>query len=455
MRLAIVGGKVFDPAADWHGQERDLYIQDGRLVEYLPAVDAVIQARGLAVTPAALEIRSAAAAFGQNYLRLWGLWPTPREMGETYALLGYTHIHEPYLTLQTANYVHRELAAIPVVDASASLVLNLQEFDLWLREPERHADLAEAWAYLLEQTRALDLRLVEPWVRFRPDFLRPRWLTTAAVLERLLPLVQQRGLPLTLEASPELLQGDLPVQPGLHLSNLGPALTDPETADRALALLAQGISADMGLLPPASRTDLPAHPVQVDLGWFQPFDPLPPVSPPVARRALHLALAGRDYHLAFSVSSLGQIPPPSFPHVFAWLGNAASRRQDWGEGQPGEELTFLQWLRATRTLPARYLGLADRGHLQPGARADVALYDLPRAGAWPETCRRCRLLLKAGQVVVQNFTVVHPEVAKVTYYRRGQGAPNKLAADLCQQRSLRPENIWVRLSEPGRWQQVA
>jgi len=455
MRLAIVGGKVFDPAGNWQGQERDLYILDGRLVEYLPAVDVVIQARGLAVTPAGLEIRSAVAGFGQNYLRLWGVWPSPRELGQTYALLGYTHIHEPYLTFQTANYVHRELAAIPLVDTSASLVLNLQEFDLWLRDPARHAELAETWAYLLEHTRTLDLRLVEPWVKFRQDFLRPRGLQTAAVVEQLLSVVNKRGLPLTLEATPELLALDLPVQPGLHLSSLGPALTEPGSVERALALLARGTFADMGLLPPTSRPGLPAHPVRVDLGWFQPFDLMPPVDPQVAGRALHLALAGKEYQLAFSVACLGQTPPSSFPHIFTWLGNAANRRQDWGEGQPGEEMTFYQWLRATRTLPARYLGLADRGHLQPGARADVALYDLPQTGGWPESCRRCRLLLKAGHVVVQNFTLVQPEAAKVTYYRRGPGTPNKLATEFCRQRTLRPENLRVRRLGPGRWQQVA
>lgn len=72
MRLAIVGGRVFDPAGGEAGQERDLYSDNGYLVEYLPTVDQVLNVHGLAVTPAGLEIRSSVARFGQNFLRLWG-----------------------------------------------------------------------------------------------------------------------------------------------------------------------------------------------------------------------------------------------------------------------------------------------------------------------------------------------------------------------------------------------
>ena len=97
-------------------------------------MDQIIDARGLAVTPGAIDLRSSVAGYGHNYLRLWGALPSPRQLGESYALLGYTHIHEPYLTVATANYVHHELAAIPIVDTSASLTLNLRDFDLWLRD---------------------------------------------------------------------------------------------------------------------------------------------------------------------------------------------------------------------------------------------------------------------------------------------------------------------------------
>ena len=420
----------------------------------LPAVDRVIQAQGLAVTPAGLDIRSPVARLGQNYLRLWGGLPSPRELGETYALLGYTHIHEPYLTLQTANYVHQELAALPVVDTSASLVVNLQDVDLWLQDPEKLPAVGDAWAYFMTSSRALDLRVVEPFVRFRQDYYRHRTLATEAVVERLLHLLTQRGLRLTLEATPELLAAQLPVQPGFHISGLGAALTDEVLAARALSLLAAGIPGDMGLLPPAPRPDLPRRPVRVDQGWLQPFDLNPTVDPAVARRSLRLAVQARAYGLAFSVASLLQTPPATWPRLFSWLADADSRRRDWGRDLPSEEYHFLDWLRATRTLPAQYLGLPDRGHLQPGARADVALYDLPGRGGWQESCRRCRLLLKAGEIVVQNYAVVQPRVAKTTYFRHLPVQPNQLVADICQYRSFRFEHLRVQPQTPIHWQQV-
>ncbi len=455
MRLAIVGGRVYDPLVGWEGQERDLFIEAGRLVAELPTVDQVINARGLVVTPAALEIRSPVAGFGTNLLRLWGGLPAPRKLGQTYALLGYTHIHEPCLTLTTAGYVHRELAAIPVVDTSASLMLNLRDFDLWLRDPAKEAEVAAAWAFLQEHTRAMDLRVVEPFVRFRQDVYRPRTLTVPAAVSRLLAVAAQRRLRLTLEATPELLAMDLPVVPGLHLGGLGPALADDRLVDRALEHLAAGLPGDMGLLPPAAPAGLPSVPVQIDLGWWQPFQPLPPLDPAAARRALRLALAGRSASLAFSVASCVLTPPDSFPRLYGWLGDAASRRHDWGEDLDASAYTFSDWLRATRTLPARHLGLPDRGHLQPGARADLALYDLPVAGTWPAKCRRCRLLLKAGTVVVSNYELVQPEVAKATLYRPTRAEANKLVAELYQFRSFRPENLHVRTLDGVTWQRVS
>lgn len=438
-----------------HGQERDIYLVDGRVVDHLSAVDQVINARGLAVTPAGLEIRSPVARFGQNFLRLWGELPSPRELGHTYALLGYTHVHEPYLTLQTANYVHQELAALPVVDTSASLALNLRDFDLWLQDPEKSAEIGEAWAYLLEYTRSLDLRLVEPFVRFRQDFYRYRTQTEEKVLARLVAVGAQRKLPLTFEATPELLVLDLPLQSGLHLSGLGAALLDDALAERALALLAAGLSGDMGLLPRSPHQGVPNLPIKIDLGWFQPFDLNPMGEPQIAQRALRLALQAKEFHLAFSVASLLQIPPARFPRLFAWLGDAETRRQDWGQGLPETEYSLSDWVRVTRTLPSLYLGLADRGHLQPGARADVALYDLPDPGSWTADCTRCRLLFKAGELVVHNYELVRPEVAKTTYYRRTLAQPNQLVTDLCTSRSFRNENLRVRSVPHIHWQQVA
>jgi formylmethanofuran dehydrogenase subunit A len=59
----------------------------------------------------------------------------------------------------------------------------------------------------------------------------------------------------------------------------------------------------------------------------------------------------------------------------------------------------------TRAAPARLLGLADRGHLGPGARADIAVYndDMDRARMF----RDAHLVFKDGDLVVRDGAVTH------------------------------------------------
>jgi formylmethanofuran dehydrogenase subunit A len=82
--------------------------------------------------------------------------------------------------------------------------------------------------------------------------------------------------------------------------------------------------------------------------------------------------------------------------VFARLPPTARERS--GLAGMGREYTLSEIAIITRAGPARILGLADRGHLAPGARADVTLYapsnDKTRMFALP------RYVLKAGEVVV-------------------------------------------------------
>jgi formylmethanofuran dehydrogenase subunit A len=59
----------------------------------------------------------------------------------------------------------------------------------------------------------------------------------------------------------------------------------------------------------------------------------------------------------------------------------------------------------TRAAPARLLGLKDRGHLAPGARADIAIY---RPGAdLAETFRHAVRVYKDGDCVVRDGELTH------------------------------------------------
>jgi hypothetical protein len=454
MRLKIAGGRLYDPACGWDGEAGDLYIDGGRLVAPLPEVDREIEARGQIVTPGGIELRGQAATYGLDFLRLTGGAPSLQELGETYALLGYTHVHEPFLTAWTAGYVQRQLAVLPVVDTSASLVLNLRDLDLWLGSPEHFEEMGQTLLHVLDRTRALNFRVVEPFVRYRQGFYAPRTIEPEPALEILARLARLTGAPLSLEASPEVLRARLPEPGAFHLAALGPALTADDLVEAALAHLEAGATGDLGLMLPPGRAGQMARPVKIDLGWFGPLDLNPPLDAAPGRRALALALCCQGAPVAFSGAGLARAPVTEYPRLFSWLWDHAARRQDWQDDLGAGRYSLWDWVWATRTLPARLLGLADRGRLSVGARADVAIYDVPTyapPGQWRQYLGRCRTLLKAGEVVVDNYTLVHPGVARATYYRQTGAEATPMLEEICQFQSRRRENLWVPEPLGGPW----
>jgi hypothetical protein len=454
MRLKIAGGRLYDPTCGWDGKVGDLYIEGGRLVAPLPEVDREIEARGQLVTPGGIELRGQVATYGLNFLRLTNGAPSLRELGEAYALLGYTHVHEPFLTTWTASYVQRQLADLPMVDTSASLVLNLRELDQWLGSPEHLVELGQTLLHLLAETRALNFRVVEPFVRYRQDFYAHRTIAPEPALAVLADLARITGLPLSVEASPEVLRASLPEPGAFHLAALGPALTDDDLVEAALAHLEAGATGDLGLMLPGPQAGQTHLPVRIDLGWFRPLDLNPPMDVAVGRRALALALCCQGSQAAFSGAGPVQAPVAEYPRLFSWLWDHAARRQDWQDDLGAGRYSLSEWVWATRTLPARLLGLEDRGRLSPGARADVAIYDVPTyapPGQWHTYLDRCRTLLKAGQIVVENFSLVNPEVPRATYYRETGAEATPMLAEICQFQSLRRENLWVREGLGGPW----
>jgi formylmethanofuran dehydrogenase subunit A len=446
MNIKITGGLIYDPARGRDGAEQDLLIAGDRIVARLPHPDLVIQARGQILAPAGIELRGQVASYGLNFLHLWNPSPTLSELGGLYAAMGYTHVHEPFLTLYTAGYVHRQLAALPLVDTSASLALNLRDLDQSLKSPGDMEELVQTVKFLLEKTRALDLRLVEPFVRYRQSFYAHRTMETAQTLETLTRLGQAGQLRFSLEASPEVLDARLPDPRVFHLAALGPALTEPRRLEQILAHLEQGGTADLGF-PRQAAGRAPEKPVRVDLGGYHSWHLNPGSAPEAAPAALSLLRHYGGPNLAVSVCGPVGNPASDYASILACLC-------DGDQGRPERPFSLSRWLYATRTLPARLLGLADRGHLGPGARADVALFDPPpdtAAGGWAQSLSRCRTLLKAGTVVIEDFELVRPEVPKATYYRRTGAAAGPLLADICQYRSFRPENLWVADELGGVW----
>jgi formylmethanofuran dehydrogenase subunit A len=452
MKIKITGGRLVDPSQGLDGAEQDLFIKGDRIVSRLKKPDRVIEAAGKVVAPGGVDLRGQVATYGLNFLRLWQRFPSPKELGRLYAAAGYTHVHEPFLTLYTATYVHRQLAAIPLVDTSASLVLNLRDLDNYLKSPGQLREAGEAIKSLQEKTRALDLRLLEPFVRYRQSFYSHRTLDTAKTLEALTRLALEMDLRFTLEAGPEVLERPFPEPGAFHLAALGRTVTDAALLERALARLAEGVTADLGFESPPPPSTPAGKPVKVDLGGYYPLNLNP--GPQEALSALRLALAYQGPGLAFSLGGPVRNPLEEFPPLFSWLCDRRTRSLVDEIDLPDREFSLMDWVWATRTLPAKILGLGDRGHLAPGARADVALFALPPEippASWAKYFGQCHTLLKAGETVIENYELVAPEAPKATYYRRTGAEEGPLLAEICQYRSLRPENLWVADELGGAW----
>lgn len=454
MRLVIKGGRLFDPVHGWLGQEGDLYLAEGRIVPHLDQADRVIVATGLAVTPAGIDLRAGVAAYGRQYCRLWGWLPPAAEIARTYLRLGYTYLHEPGATLETAAYVHRELAALPGVDTSISLTFNLRDVDLWLKTREHLPEVAAACRYFLSLTRALNLRVAEPFVHYQQEFYRHRCLALPDTLPRLAEIAGHLGQRLTLEAKPELLLQAPAAAAAFHLGGLGLAVNSERHLAGAQRWLEEGASGDLGLPPENLRPEPP--PWCLDLGRSEPVTWPRPGTPENHHLTRKLAWAPADLAVAFSGADVLLTPPATYPELWAALLTGPGA-QTGADEAAARAWTFSELIRRTRWLPAQYLGLKDRGHLQPGARAEVALYDLPRQespAAWQQCLSHCRYLIKGGEIVIDNYRWRNQLPPKATFYLADNPEPNRLARDICRHRSFQPERLAVAAFPDLQWEPV-
>lgn len=429
------------------GQEGDLYLEGERLVPPLAEVDDILEARGQAVVAAGVELRAPLAGFGAHLLALRGESLPLSQVGEIYARLGYTHVHLPGLTVATAAAVHRQLAAIPLVDTSVSLEVNLRDLDLALKDPARLPEVVETLNHLQGRTRTLGFSVAEPFVRYRQDYYAHRSLPGPRALEILASLAAGLGRRLFLEVSPELLSWPLPAPEHFHLAGLSRGLVGEAEREAAARWLAAGATGDLALAQPGPQ---PPAVWLASGGYALRLLTARPGEPEVAR-AVHLALNFPSQGLAFSLggplSRLGE----DFPRLLGWLLDPESRPFGW-EGD-FRRWSLSDWVYATRLLPAELLGLHDRGRLTPGARADIAIYDLV-PGTDRVDLSRCRTLIKAGRVVIRDYTLVDPAVPRQTLYRQPEAAETPLLRELSRAFSFRPENLWGLERLGGPWAEV-
>jgi formylmethanofuran dehydrogenase subunit A len=395
-----------------------------------------------------------------------GTVPSTFVTGYRYALLGYTTVVEAATPPLAARHVLAELRDTPIIDAAFLLLMgnNLALFDLVRRDPAR---LRDAIAWWLEATGGYGVKLVNPggvelWKRANGNVTSldddVAGVTPRRVIEAIAGAVHELGLPhpvhvhcnnlgvagnwrTTLETL-HTLEGRRAHlahiqfhayggRPGGRPRSRAPALAEylgahPElsadvgqvmfgpattmTADAPVSALLRDVTggkwvnADTevetgcGIVPFTYREKNYVHALQWGIG-------------------LELFLLSRDpWRLVLSTDHPNGGSFLSYPRLIRLLMDRDFRNEQLRRANKRairstallddleREYTLEEIAIVTRAGPARLLGLRDKGHLGPGADADVTIYD-ERADR-EEMFAVPRHVIKGGRAVVRDGELV-------------------------------------------------
>jgi formylmethanofuran dehydrogenase subunit A len=407
----------------------------------------------------------------------WGTFET----GCRYAAMGFTMVVEPAVAPHYALHAHLELADVPIIDKASLSILGNDDFLLRLLRHDESPDAVRDYvAWTLATTRAVGIKLVNAGgaaafkanVRaFSLDDVVPDYgVSSRAIVRALQRAVHELGVPhplhvhcnnLGLAGNAETAlatiaaAGDLP----LHLAHLqfyGYGTDGERGFSSAAARIAEAVNR--------------AKNVTVDVGQVM-FGPTVTISSDVLRQFNARAQAHPNKWIIFDGDANGWgivpyeyradsfynavqwavglelflliddaarvffttdhpngAPFTTYPEIFALL-MSRDLRAEWIARLPPaamavttlpsirREYSFSEIAAMTRAAPARLFGLEDRGHLRPGAVADVAVYDDQADRA--KMFRAAALVFKDGQLVVRDGKVVNVPFGRALTVRPG------------------------------------
>jgi formylmethanofuran dehydrogenase subunit A len=404
--------------------------------------------------------------------------PVSEQIGRLYIAMGFTTVIEPAISPHLALQAHLELATIPFIDTAILTVLGNEDFLLdMLRRSQGPGAVADYAARMLAGSRGLGVKVINPGGAaafkenqraFGLDDEVPRYgLSSRAIARALQQAVvalgvphpmhlhcNNLGLPGNVETGLATIDalGDLP----LHLAHLqfyAYGTEGPRGFSSAAPRLAEAVNAHKLVTADVGQVMF-GQTVTVSSDVLRQFGARPQAHPrksvimdsdgngggivPYRYRrtnffnavqwaaGLELFLLIEDpWRVFFTTDHPNGAPFTAYPDLLALLMNHDLRTQWIGTLPPdamavttlpsiAREYTWPEIAIMTRAAPARLLGLADRGHLGPGARADIAVY---RPGAdLAAMFRRAELVFKDGQLVVRHgdpFDTVFGQVLTV------------------------------------------
>ncbi len=474
-KIQIKNGTVYDPANGIECEKMDIFVADGKIVDETKP-DKVIDATGKTVMPGGIDVNSHVATYGLNLTRFTSGFPTLSEIGHAYARMGYTHLNEPLMTLNTASYVHHELSGIPIVDTSASLCLSLYDIANEIRERDKES-VQNLLLFLLDATRSISVQLYDARVKYAKSGFFYRGISTKKCLDFFSELTKTEAgnMPkIRVRTYPELLDEATESLNTFWLAHIASGIDNCDRYEAANAILKNGGAVDLGIFCPSQNgatnmsigygvPDAAEKIASIDLGLEQPltFSKLnvQKIQPKRVFHSLKFALDALEHlpscnRIAFSSDSPNGCLFTSYPRIFAAL-LSCDNRKDLTNGELARtEYSLYNFAQITRTNPARLLGLRTKGHLSVGADADIAIYDINENTEGKKLERRlssCSCLVKGGEVVIREGQLNNVKTRNKRFYfvcgenelETAKQTQHELIDRICNRRSFRAEHLKV------------
>ncbi|MFC7400493.1 formylmethanofuran dehydrogenase subunit A [Chelatococcus sp. GCM10030263] len=386
------------------------------------------------------------------------------ETGRLYAQMGYTTVIEPALAPTAALATHLELADIPMIDRGALSVLgNDDQLLALLRDRQGKDAVRDLVALTLATSRGLGVKVInaggaaafkENVRRYGLDDTVPSYgLSSRQILTALLDAVAAIGVPhplhvhcsnLGLPGSDETILATMEAAEGrpIHFAHAefysygareeggfvsaaervcaGLAAHPNVTLDVGQVIFGQTTTISLDILRQyqANKSARPRKWIVTDGdaegGGIIPFNYKRTNGVNALQFAIGLELFLRSpdpWRVLLTTDHPNGGPFTAYPRILHLLMDKAERdrvmaglpamaRKRSGVDAIEREYTLAEVAIMTRAAPAKLLGLADRGHLGPGARADVAIYDdnADRTAMFSQALT----VLKDGRAVIRN-----------------------------------------------------
>ncbi|OQM75002.1 formylmethanofuran dehydrogenase subunit A [Manganibacter manganicus] len=391
---------------------------------------------------------------------------TTFETGRLYAQMGFTTVVEPAMSPGAALHTHLELADIPIIDKATLAILGNDDFLLSMIRDNASAAMIEDYvSWTVASSRALGVKVINAGAAaafkenvrsFSFDDEVPFYGTSSRkIVKTLQKAVTGLGVPhplhvhcnnLGIPGAPDTAAETMAAAEGLplHLAHLQfysygsegkrgfssaatrlaeLVNTTPEiTIDIGQVMFGQTVTISSDVLRQftARGSANPRKSVIIDGdangGGIVPFrysnDFFGSLQWAIG---LELFLLIEDpWRVFFTTDHPNGAPFTTYPEIFGLLMSRDARAKAM-EAVSGRalklttlpaltrEYTFEDIAVMTRAAPAKLLGLKDRGHLGPGALADVAVYR--KGGDIAQMFRSAAFVLKNGELVVEDGAV--------------------------------------------------